>query len=78
MKKVSMLEFRQNADKILGQVQKGQTMILTSRGKPVARLEPLAREEPTSDDPFYGLADLATDGGESLTNAQIDGILYEK
>lgn len=80
MKTISMLDFRQNADKIIAQVQKGQRMILTCRGKPVARLEPIIKEAANGDDPFYSLSELsgATDGGvgESLTNAQIDGILY--
>ena len=36
MKTVSMLDFRHHAEKIIDQVQKGQRMILTRRGKPVA------------------------------------------
>jgi len=38
MKTVTMLEFRQEAEKILGRIQKGEHMILTYRGKPAARL----------------------------------------
>ena len=34
-------------------------MVLTYRGKPVARLEPLQESTPGTDDPFYKLADLA-------------------
>jgi prevent-host-death family protein len=75
MKKVSMLDFRLDAERIIAQVQKGQRMILTRRGKPVARLEPIADDAPDSEDPFYSLSDLA-ERGDSLTNAQIDGLLY--
>ena len=42
MKTISMLEFRHHAEKVIAQVQKGQRLILTYRGKPVARLEPIA------------------------------------
>lgn len=76
MKTISMLDFRNNAEKILIQVQKGQRMILTCRGKPVARLEPLEKDPPTRDDPFYSLSEVNTKAGESLSNSQIDDILY--
>lgn len=75
MKSISMLDFRLDAERIIGQVQKGQRMILTRRGKPVARLEPIEAELPDSDDSFYSLSDLA-DEGASLNNSQIDKLLY--
>ena len=77
MKTISMLDFRHHAEKIIDQVQKGQRMILTRRGKPVARLEPIVQEEVGADDPFYSLTDMA-EPGASLTNAQIDDILDGK
>jgi prevent-host-death family protein len=76
MKTVSMLDFRKNAERIIAQVQKGQRMILTCRGKPVARLEPIVNETAQGDDPFYTLSELSAGGGESLTNTQIDNIVY--
>ncbi len=75
MKKISMLDFRLDAERIIAQVQKGQRMILTRRGKPVARLEPIVDESADSEDPFYALCDLAA-AGESLSNSRIDQILY--
>jgi len=78
MKTISMLDFRHHAEKIIDQVQKGQRIILTRRGKPVARLEPIVQENVDADDPFYSQAELAEPGGASLTNAQIDDILYGK
>ena len=75
MKRVSMLDFRLDAERIIAQVQKGQRMILTRRGKPVARLEPILDDVPDADDPFYSLCDLAGSGA-SLTNEQIDETLY--
>ena len=75
MKKISMLDFRLDAERIIAQVQKGQRMILTRRGKPVARLEPIADEARGSEDSFYSLCDLA-EAGDSLDNGEIDGIVY--
>ncbi len=75
MKQVSMLDFRRHAEKIIAQVQRGERLILTRRGKPVARLEPIRNERLESDDPFYSLCELAEPAG-SLTNRQIDEILY--
>jgi prevent-host-death family protein len=76
MKSVSMLDFRKNAEKIIAQVQKGQRLILTCRGKPVVRLEPILQETANGDDPFYSLNEITAGGGEPLTNAAIDDILY--
>ncbi len=52
-------------------------MLLTHRGKPVARLEPIAGEAIDADDPFYSLCELAAPG-ESLSSSQIERILYSK
>lgn len=76
MKRVSMVDFRHDAERIIAQVQRGQSLILTRRGKPVARLEPIRAETPSADDPFYKICDLAVEG-ESLCNQQIDTIVYE-
>jgi len=76
MKNISMLEFRKHAEKIIAQVQKGQRMILTFRGKPVARLEPILVKSVPDDDPFYSLNQLSGENGASLSNKQIDDILY--
>jgi prevent-host-death family protein len=78
MKTISMLDFRRDAEKIIAQVQKGERMILTRRGKPVARLEPIIAESVSADDPIYSLDALSSDSGSTLTNAQIDDILYDQ
>lgn len=75
MKAVSLLDFRRNAERIISQVQKGERLILTRRGKPVARLEPIRNESFAADDPFYSLSELAEPAG-SLSNRRIDEILY--
>jgi prevent-host-death family protein len=75
MKTITMLDFRRDAERVLAKVRKGERLVLTHRGKPVARLEPIQGESIESDDPFYSLCELAEPGG-SLTNPQIDEILY--
>lgn len=76
MKSVSLLEFRQKAQAVLSYVQKGQGVLLTCRGKPVARLEPVTSRSVGQDDPFYSLDRLADPRGESLTNDEIDRVIY--
>ena len=75
MKTVSMLEFRRQALDVVRSVQRGQRMILTYRGKPMARLEPLASPA-TGKDPFYALAGLADEAGKSMTNREMDEAIY--
>ena len=76
MKTVSMLHFRLHAEKIIAEVRNGQRVILTRRGHPVARLEPIVQKTVSNEDPFYSLDELSDAAGASLTNEQIDGILY--
>lgn len=76
MSSISMVELRQDAEGVLRRVKQGEQLILTYRGKPVARLSPFDSATPPADDPFYRLADSAADGGESLTNEEIDKIIY--
>jgi prevent-host-death family protein len=77
MERVSILEFRRDAHTIIRKVRQGKRFILTYRGKPVMRLEPIADRGVTSDDPFYSIARLATSKGEPLTNEEIDQIVYD-
>lgn len=78
MTKVSMVEFRRDAEAIIRKAQQGQRMILTYRGKPVLRLEPILESAPSEDDPIYRLDKIAIQGthAEQLTNEQIDQIVY--
>jgi len=76
MKTVSMLDFRQDAGRIIAEVQKGQAMVLTYRGKPVLRLQPLREPEIAADDPFYALDSYADAEGVSLTNREMDETIY--
>lgn len=79
MKTVTMLEFRKNAESVLRRVAKGERLLLSHRGKPAARLEPVT---PTPnailpDDPFLGIGRRATASPRGKTkHAAIDRILY--
>ena len=77
MKTVSLVEFRKDARSVVRRVMKGERMVLTYRGKPVMRLEPIADDAINPNDPFYSLDRLADPSGESLTNKQMDEIIYE-
>jgi antitoxin (DNA-binding transcriptional repressor) of toxin-antitoxin stability system len=75
MKTVSMLEFRKSADAVLRQVTNGQSFILTYRGKPVARLEPVCKPSAGENDSIYSLDELASDKLEPVTNGDIDRVI---
>jgi prevent-host-death family protein len=75
MKRISITDLRRNAKRFIKRIEKGERFILTRRGKPMARLEPIIDKTKDVDDPFYSIADLATKSG-SLTNERIDEILY--
>ena len=74
-----MLEFRRNARRALDALRRGERLLLTYRGKAVARLEPIgggAGEVP-DDDPLLRIDDFAVDGpGGPLGNEEIDRHVY--
>jgi len=76
MKTVSVLEFRKHAGEIIRSAVKGQRMVMTYRGKPVFRIEPVEDKKAVADDPFYRLAEIAEKNAPSLNNNQIDSIVY--
>jgi prevent-host-death family protein len=71
-----MLDLRQRAEKIVGQVARGESLVLTYRGRPAIRLEPIRSETADGDDPFYHLAEIADGKGKTLTNREMDAIIY--
>jgi prevent-host-death family protein len=81
MKTVTMLEFRRNASRVLQRVAKGERLVLSHRGKPAARLEPI-NQPPAHDlarDPFLNISSRATPSPKGKTrHADIDQILYGK
>ena len=76
---VTMLEFRRNAQGVLRRIAKGERLVLSHRGKPAARLEPVApgRSASLADDPFLGIGRRATASPRGKTrHADIDHVLY--
>jgi len=74
-----MLEFRRDAAGILRRVAKGERLVLSHRGKPAARLEPLngpSTADPETD-PFLNITRRAKRSPKGKTNhGNIDIILY--
>ena len=76
MSTVSMVELRRDAAAVLQRVGRGERLVLTYRGRPAARLEPFTESAPPADDPIYRLAEVSADRGDSLTNEEMDAIVY--
>jgi len=79
MRTLSMLEFRRNARRALEAIRRGERLVLTYRGRAVARLEPVRGDSAAvpDDDPLLRIEDFAVDGpGGPLDNADIDRLVY--
>lgn len=76
MKTISMLQFRRTANAVLGALRKGESYVLTYRGKPVATLQPVRPQKTLVNDPIYTLHEIATDEAAPLTNDGIDRAVY--
>ena len=79
MKTVTMLQFRKNAEGVLRRVARGEHLVLTHRGKPAARLEPLvsAPLAAPKDDPFLTIAARAKPSPKGATkHSEFDRLLY--
>ena len=79
MKTVTMLEFRKKAGTILRRVGKGERFVLSHRGRPAARLEPVAAGMPSdpANDPFLTIGRRAIPSRKDKTpHRDIDHILY--
>jgi antitoxin (DNA-binding transcriptional repressor) of toxin-antitoxin stability system len=76
MKTVTVLEFRKNAEKIIRWSRQGKRMVMTYRGRPVMRLEPVVQDKVNTDDPFLKLDGIVTGKKSRLTNREMDEIIY--
>ena len=79
MKTVTMLQFRKDAEGVLRRVAKGERLILSHRGKPAARIEPLLATEPAdaATDPFLGIGGRAKRSPKGPTSHDtIDRAVY--
>ena len=71
-----MVELQRDAEGILQRVGRGEGLVLAYRGQPAARLEPIAESNTPADDTIFRLAELSVDQGGSLTNEEMDAIVY--
>lgn len=74
-----MVDFRANARGILKRVARGERLILSHRGKPAARLEPIdpAAGATRDDDPWLTIGRRATPSPKGPTDhGAIDRLLY--
>ena len=79
MKTVTMLEFRKNAEGILRRLGRGERFVLSHRGHPAARLEPITADRVSNPakDPFLTIRRRAVPSPKGKTrHADIDRILY--
>jgi antitoxin (DNA-binding transcriptional repressor) of toxin-antitoxin stability system len=79
VKTVTMLEFRKNAASILRRLAKGERFMLSHRGRPVARIEPLERASASdaATDPFLMIRDRALPSPKGKTShGEIDRVIY--
>jgi prevent-host-death family protein len=73
---ISTHEMRFKFDRVLRAVKAGQSLTLTYRNQPLARIVPFQAEaEPAANDPIFRLHELAEPIGP-LTNAEIDATIY--
>ncbi len=74
-----MVELRTQSEVIVNSLRKRVQLILTYRGKSLAKISPFKRrKEFSGDDPIYRLNEYAVEGMGSLLNKEIDQILYGK
>ena len=79
MKTVTMLEFRKDAEGILRRVAKGERFLLSHRGRPAARLEPVTADRvgDSATDPFLTIGQRALPSPKGKTrHSELDKILY--
>jgi prevent-host-death family protein len=79
MKTITMVGLRTNAEGILRRVAKGERFILSHRGRPAARIEPISQPAATvnENDPFLTISRRAKPSPQGKTrHDQIDHLLY--
>lgn len=73
-----MLELRRHARRVFRAIQRGERLILTYRGRPVARLEPVrVSGETNREDPIFRIEQFAEPGpGGKLARRHIEQAVY--
>lgn len=80
MRTITMLQLRREASRWIDAIRRGERLLLTYRGQPVARLEPV--RDPggaiSENDSLLRVDDFAVEGpGGRLTNEEVDRLIYD-
>jgi len=70
MRKAGIREARQDRTGLLDEVRKGREIVLTDRGRPVARLVPVKPQRPFPD--LKGVRQAAKAGGPTVSQAVLE------
>jgi prevent-host-death family protein len=77
---VNIHDAKTRLSQLVARAERGERITIARAGKPVAQLGPAPRAKRAAvppDDPLLNLGDFAIEGrGGSMTNEDIDGILY--
>ena len=79
MKTISMLELRQRAQAMIRGLDRGESYMLTYRGRAVGEITPFQKDtQPSPKDPIYQLGELAgnSKGKKHLSNEEADKLIY--
>ncbi len=77
MKTITLPSLTREADAVFAALNAGESFLLKHRGKPAARLSGVKRKaRPAKTDPFYSLGKLTFKGGGSLSNEEMDRVIY--
>ena len=79
MKTISMLELRQKAGKLIRNLDRGESFVLTYRGRAVGEITPIKpQSRPSSNDPIYRLWELAEERPDRsrLSSRKADELIY--
>lgn len=75
MEKVSVRELQQNLKRVMERVERGETVEVTRRHRPVARLAPVRQSGPTEEWPDLGARTRAVFGDRTLAPGGADVVI---
>ncbi|MDD2709372.1 MAG: type II toxin-antitoxin system prevent-host-death family antitoxin [Verrucomicrobiae bacterium] len=77
MKTISMVDFRLKTEEAIAELRRGESLLLTYRGKPLANIVPVEDTRKVQvDDSFYRFYEKAESGLPAMSNEEIDKVIY--
>ena len=82
MTTITIAQFQQDTEQILAKLRQGESFVLTSHGAAIAKLEPIESKTIPAEiaveaDPFFQLIGMIQEPVGSLSNKELDAIIYE-